>query len=44
LIQVYLEIKQKDAKETFEKLLYSSLEFDKIKKEKMFKKLLAFFK
>jgi len=38
LIQFYLGIKQ--GKEIFEKSLYTSLEFDKLKKEKMFQKIL----
>jgi len=39
LMQFYLGIKQ--GKEVFEKSLYSSLEFDKLKEEEMFKKLLS---
>ena len=41
LLQIYLEIKQKDATVTFQKSLYSSLEFDKLKEEGMFKKVLS---
>lgn len=44
LLQFYLEIKQKDAKLTFEKSLYSSLEYDMLKEEEMFKKLLLLLK
>lgn len=40
LLQKYLEINQKDAKETFRKSLYSSLEFSKLNQEDMFKNLL----
>ncbi len=40
LLQFYLEIKQKDAKETFEKSLYGYLEYKILKEENMFKKLL----
>ncbi|MEA2029137.1 MAG: DUF4435 domain-containing protein [Campylobacterota bacterium] len=44
LMQVYLEIKHADALITFEKSLYSSLEFDTLKEEEMFQKLLSFLK
>jgi len=40
LLYIYLEIKQKDAKEIFTKSLYSSLEYSKLKEENMFKKLI----
>jgi len=43
LMQVYLEIKHENSRNTFEKSLYSSLEFDTLKEEEMFKKLLSFF-
>lgn len=39
LLQFYLEIKQKDAKEVFEKSLYSTLEYSKLKEENMFREL-----
>ena len=41
MLQIFLGIKQRDAKEVFEKSLYSVLEYDKLKYEKMFKKLLS---
>lgn len=44
LLQFYLDIKQRDAKLTFEKSLYSALEYDMLKKEEMFKKLLLLLK
>lgn len=40
LLQFYLGIKQKDAKNVFEKSFYSSLDFNLLKKEGMFQKLI----
>ena len=40
LLQCYLEIRQKDAKEVFEKSFYSSFDFNLLKEEKMFKELI----
>ena len=39
LLQIYLNIKQKDAKETFEKLLYGMLDFNDLTKENLFSSL-----
>ena len=41
LLQFYLEIKHDNQKETFTKSLYSVLEYNTIKEEEMFKKLLS---
>ncbi len=39
LLQLYLNIKQRDAKETFEKLLYGFLDFNSLSQEELFSKL-----
>jgi len=41
LLYIYLEIKQKDAKEIFTKSLYASFEYATLKKENMFTKLVS---
>lgn len=42
LLQFYLNIKQRDAKEIFEKLLYGFLDFHNLSQEKLFSKLATY--